>query len=66
MPTHRIEVSQPPKSVLHSDITLSIYSDKKFLGEIRISKGSIDWRSPYRQRARRIRWEKFAQMMDEQ
>jgi hypothetical protein len=63
MPQHKIEISQPPKSILHSDVTFSVYSDDVLLGELRISKGSIDWRPPHARKAVQRRWERFARMM---
>jgi hypothetical protein len=65
MPTHKIEVSQPPKAVLNSDMSFSVYSDGALLGELRISKGSIDWRAARYANAKRVRWERFAHLMEE-
>ncbi|WP_299926129.1 hypothetical protein [uncultured Nocardioides sp.] len=42
MPRHRIEMYQPRKAMLHSDVSFEIYSDGKKLGTMTISKGSID------------------------
>lgn len=64
MPSHKIEVSQPSKTVLHSDISFSVLSDGALLGELRISKGSIDWRPANRRSAIRMKWERFAQLME--
>ena len=64
VPRHRIDVRQPAKAVLHSDITFDIYSDDTLLGELRISKGTIDWRPPKRQRAIKRTWESFARLME--
>ena len=64
MPTHKIEVAQPPKTVLNNDVRFSIYSDGELLGELMVSKGSIDWRPPRAQYIRRMRWERFARIME--
>lgn len=60
MPRHRIEISQPPKTVLHSDVVFTIWSDDTKLGELEISKGSVDWKSAKRRRAKQISWERLA------
>jgi hypothetical protein len=65
MPRHRIEVSQPPKVVLHSDVVFTIWSDATKLGELKISQGSADWRSANRRRVNRIRWEQLAALLDQ-
>lgn len=64
MPKHKIEVSQPPKVVLNTDVRFSIYSDEALLGELKISKGTIDWRPAGRQKAVKRTWEWFAKMME--
>ena len=64
MPMHKIEISQPPKTVLNSDVAFTVYSGGRMLGELRISRGSIDWRRSRNQKARRIPWERFADAME--
>jgi hypothetical protein len=64
MPVHKIEMSQPAKAVLHSDITFDILSDGQKLGSMRISKGSIDWTPKGKHAAKSITWERFAAAMD--
>lgn len=64
MPIHKIEMSQPSKTVLYSDITFGIYSGGKKLGSVRISKGTIDW-APSRSRTfKKMTWERFASIMN--
>lgn len=65
MPRHKIEMSQPAKTVLHSDITFDIYSDDKKLGSVRISKGTIDWAASRSRTFKKIEWERFARLMTE-
>jgi hypothetical protein len=64
LPQHRIEVTQPPKRVLNSDVRFTIYSDDQRLGELSISRGSIDWRPANRRKPIRRSWEWFAQAME--
>lgn len=65
MAVHRIEMSQPSKRVVNSDVTFDIYSDNTKLGAMTISKGSIDWWPKGALSGRRVSWERFAAAMDE-
>lgn len=63
MAKHRIEINQPAKQVLHSDISFTVYSDGAALGELMISKGTIDWRPVGHQKSVKWTWERFAEVM---
>ena len=63
MPTHEVHVDLPTGIVLHSDVKFEIWSDEEKLGELLVSKGSIDW-IPGNARTRyTLGWEKFDEMM---
>ncbi len=63
MATHDVTVDLPTRFVLHSDVTFDVWSNDAKLGELQVSKGSIDW-VPGNGRTRyRIRWEKFNEIM---
>lgn len=64
MPVHKIEVRKPAKQVLNSDIELTVYSDGMVLGELRISRGSIDRRLAKKSRVSKWTWEQSAAPMD--
>ena len=54
------------KVVLHADVVFEIRSDDEKLGELRVSKGSIDW---YPSNARipvKPTWEQFDRFMRDQ
>ena len=67
MPAHDVEMSIPTtKVVLHADVVFEIRSDDEKLGELRVSKGSIDW---YPSNARipvKLTWEQFDRLMRDQ
>jgi hypothetical protein len=65
MPVHDIEIELPPKVVLHKDVTFVVKSDGIKLGELRISKGSLDWAPAKLQTVRRLPWERFDALMRE-
>jgi hypothetical protein len=62
---HDIEIELPPKVVLHKDVTFVVKSDSVKLGELRVSKGSIDWVPAKHQNGCRLRWEQFDLLMRE-
>jgi hypothetical protein len=65
MPTHEVHVDLPTGIVLHSDVKFEIWSDEDKLGELLVSKGSIDW-IPGNARTRyTMGWEKFDELMIE-
>jgi hypothetical protein len=63
MATHDIEILVPPKAILSSDVTFVIKSDGTKLGELRISRGSLDWVPAKHQAAYRLGWERFDNLM---
>ncbi len=65
VPQHRVEIVQPPKQVINSDFTFHVYSDDLKLGELRISKGTIDWRPGKGKNVIRKTWEQFARLIEE-
>ena len=66
MPTHRITVhpSQPLR-VDNTDLIIEVYADDKKYGELRISRGTIDWAPRHHQYAKRLEWEEFHDLMVE-
>lgn len=48
-----------------SSLDLELYSAGSKIGELVIGQGSLYWYGRNRQRSKRIRWSKFAEMMNE-
>ena len=65
MAAHDIEIALPPKVVLHKDVTFVVKSDGIKLGELRISKGSLDWWPAKHHSGCRLTWERFDALMQE-
>ncbi len=63
MAQHEIEVEVPAKVVLHKDVKFIIKSDGLKLGELRISKGTIDWRPGNKRKVVSLTWERFDALM---
>jgi hypothetical protein len=64
MAQHRVEVHQPSRVVLNSDVTFDVWAGDEKLGELRVSKGSVDWRGGKRKKTVRKTWEQFARLME--
>jgi hypothetical protein len=66
MPEHRITVHpSKPLEVLNADLTIEVESDGEKLGELRVSRGSIDWVPRGHHRSYRLEWERFDDLMRE-
>ncbi|HEY7703872.1 MAG TPA: hypothetical protein VID03_03490 [Acidimicrobiia bacterium] len=63
MPRHDVEIELPAKVVLHKDVLFTVKSDGVMLGELRVSKGSIDWRPANKQTPIQLDWERFDAVM---
>ncbi len=65
MAVHDIEIELPPKVVLHKDVTFVVRSGGAKLGELRVSKGSLDWVPGKHHFGCRLSWERFDDLMQE-
>lgn len=65
MPVHRIELELPRTDVQATDVQFSIWSDEELLGELRVSRGTIDWRPARHQQPCVMEWERFDELMRE-
>jgi hypothetical protein len=66
MATHDIHLKIPHGiTIVNTDVEVFVREDGQLLGRIRISRGSIDWLPSKKQRPRRLRWGRFAELMDE-
>ena len=64
MPKHDVEMSIPTtKVVLSADVVFEIRSDDDKLGELRISKGTIDWAPSNSKIPTQLTWEQFDHLM---
>jgi hypothetical protein len=64
MAEHRITVHPSrPFEVQSADLVVEIFSDESKLGELRISRGSIDWVARGHHRPVSKSWEAFARLM---
>ncbi len=63
---HRITVHpSKPLSVDSADLVIEVTSDGEKLGELRVSRGSIDWAPRNHTYATSLTWERFDKLMRE-
>lgn len=48
-----------------SSLNLQLFSGGHKLGELEIGRGSVYWTGARKQKSRRIRWSRFAEVMNE-
>jgi hypothetical protein len=63
MPAHDVVVSLREQFILNADLAVEIRADGEKLGELLISKGTIDWRPRGNQYVHRLDWEQFDRVM---
>ena len=64
MPRHDVEMSIPTtKVILSADVIFEVRSDGEKLGELRVSKGTIDWAPANAKVPVQRTWEQFDQLM---
>ncbi|TML83133.1 MAG: hypothetical protein E6G08_20625 [Actinobacteria bacterium] len=66
MARHEVGLRVPHEIVIgNTDVEFRITADGELLGRIRISRGTIDF-LPYRKKsAYKLRWKRFAELMEE-
>lgn len=63
MAVHRVELALPATDIQNADATVSVWSDDELLGELRISRGTIDWRPGHHHAVLSLDWEHFDDLM---
>lgn len=66
MPAHDIDVTVSAQTIKNKDMEIVVRANGRRFGRVRISKGSIDWVPANSDLPRRMSWEQFARLMDEQ
>jgi hypothetical protein len=64
MPAHELRCQIPSSVVVNKDLVVEIRSDDELLGNLHISRGSIDWApANTTTRGRTLTWERFDEVM---
>jgi hypothetical protein len=65
MPEHRVIVTAPPRELGNVDAVYEVFSDNGKLGELRISRGGVDWwPRDAKRHGELLTWEQFAARME--
>jgi hypothetical protein len=63
---HRITVHpSQPLEVVNTDLVVEVYADDAKMGEVRISRGTIDWKPRKHRIAWSMSWEEFDGLMQD-
>ena len=65
MATHRVIMRQTREQIVNTDIEFIIREETSKLGELHVSKGSIEWLPSNGRYKHRMSWSKFTRMMQE-
>lgn len=65
MPKHKVLVSIPAKEVVNSDVVFEIFGNDSKLGELRISKGGLDYYGRNKKNPTTLSWDQFDKLMGE-
>ena len=63
MAVHRVELALPSTDIPTADVVVNVWSDDELLGELRVSRGTIDWRPGHHQAIFTMEWERFDELM---
>jgi hypothetical protein len=64
MPEHRVVVTSPPRELGSVDSVYEVFADEEKLGELRISRGGVDWWPRSARLGHLLTWEQFAARME--
>ncbi len=66
MAEHRITVHpSKPLRVDNTDLVIEVFADDRKYGEVRVSRGTIDWAPRNHHYGKRLAWEEFNDLMVE-
>lgn len=66
MATHKVTMRQPTEIEVNTDVEFVIRENGRKIGELHVSKGSIEWLPSNGRYKRRMRWSKFAELMHQE
>jgi len=59
MGKHRVNFNVPDRPLAHADVIFTVYEDDDKFGELRISKGSVEWFPANKVRGHRMTWKQL-------
>jgi hypothetical protein len=61
---HRISMQQPKDNIVNKDVVFTVKKNGKKLGELRISKGALEWKPRNSKYSNYMTWSDFAEIME--
>lgn len=65
-PQTGVLIDLPKRPLAHADANFEIFRGGRKLGELRLSKGGVDWFGVSKRYATTMSWTRFAKLMDSQ
>jgi hypothetical protein len=65
MAVHHLLLHVPSQEIHNADVRIEVWSDDEKLGELRASRGTIDWAPRAHQAPYTLTWERFDEVMRE-
>jgi hypothetical protein len=66
VPVHEVEMKIPSNVVLNADVVFEIQAGGQKLGELRVSRGTVDWYPANARNGSSLTWEQFDRLMRQQ
>ena len=65
MAKHKVVMELPPREIKRADVCFRVKRDDKLFGTLEVSNGSLVWFPANTKYGRKIRWESFHQLMED-
>ena len=63
MAYHEISIKLPPVEILNTDVSINVRGDNALIGEITLSRGTLDYRPTGFEKTATFTWEEFDALM---
>ncbi len=63
---YKVTFTLPDRELGKADIEFKVKKGGKMFGKLLVSKGSIVWRSKNEQRGKKLNWNRFDELMEDQ
>ena len=61
---HKISMQQPKDNIVNKDVVFTVKKNGKKLGELRVSKGALEWKPRTSTYSNYMTWSDFAEIME--
>ena len=64
MAEHKVTVQAPELELGRADVIFKVYQDKKVVGTLKLSKGSLHWIPRDKTYGHEMKWKEFAELIE--